>query len=194
MRLVKVLFILLVFTFTLVTAQDKDAQMTAEQKAWMEYAMPGEMHKMMAEKVGKWKTYTEMWMQPGTEAMKSEGTVEYKMILGGRYLKAWYTGTSMGMPFDGMSIEAYDNAKKEFITTWIDSFGTGITVATSKYHKDKNMMKGTGTMVDPVTGKDIVYKTVVKMESKDKGVFDMYMTMPDGKDFLSMRMTYIREK
>lgn len=193
MHLLKTTLVLLILSASIVSAQQDEA-MVAQQKAWMEYATPGDMHKMMADRVGKWKTYTEMWMQPGTEAMKSEGTLEAKMILGGRYLKSWHTGTSMGMPFEGMSVEAYDNAKKEFITTWIDSFGTGITVSKGKYDKEKNVMVAKGAMVDPVTGNDIMYKTVTKVESKDKAVFDMYMIMPDGSEFLSMKMTYIREK
>lgn len=34
------------------------------------------------------------------------------MIFGGRYQLSNYKGNFMGMPFEGMSIMGYDNAKK----------------------------------------------------------------------------------
>jgi len=192
MHRVQVALVFFVLIGSVVFAQNEKDQMAAQQKAWMEYAAPGKMHKILAERVGKWKTHTEMWMQPGSEPMESEGSAEYKMILGGRYLKSWHKGVSMGMPFEGMSIEAYDNSTKEFITTWIDSFGTGVTVSKGHYYKDKKMIKAKGAMVDPMSGKDIMYRTVGKKINKDKFIFEMYMPMPDGKEVLTMRMTYVR--
>lgn len=194
MRLVQIVILILIFSISSIMAQQESKQMTEEMKVWMEYGTPGEIHKNMADRVGKWKVITEMWMQPGVEPMKSEGTVDYKMLLGGRYLEGWHKGTSMGMPFEGISVEAYDNSTKEYITTWIDSFGTGITLAKGKYDKENDLLISYGTMVDPMKGEDVKYKTVVKTEGKDKGIFDMYMILPDGKEFLSMRMTYVREK
>ena len=35
----------------------------------------------------------------------------------------------MGMPFNGLSLEGYDNAKKEFTSIWIDNMGTGTSIS-----------------------------------------------------------------
>ena len=32
----------------------------------------------------------------------------------------------MGQPFSGVGIDGYDNLRKKYVTTWIDTMGTGI--------------------------------------------------------------------
>ncbi len=32
----------------------------------------------------------------------------------------------MGMPFEGMGIDGYDNLAKQYVSTWVDNMGTGI--------------------------------------------------------------------
>ena len=65
----------------------------------------------------------------GRPAQESTGTSENKMILGGRYLEQHYDGTMMGQPFCGIGY-GFDNYKKKYVATWIDSMGTGILVTT----------------------------------------------------------------
>ena len=194
MRLVKTVSVIFILLSSLVFAQDMKQEMTPEMKAWMEYAKPGKMHKMLAEREGKWETTMEMWMQPGAEPMVSKGTAEYKMILGGRYLQGNFKGSSMGMPFDGFSLDAYDNTKKEFVTVWLDTFGTGMTIAYSKYDEKTGKMSGMGKMIDPLVGDYIKYKTESEVISKDKVIFNMYMFGEGGKEFHSMKITYVRAK
>ena len=49
-----------------------------------------------------------------------------KMLLDGRFLQQEFTGEMMGQPFSGVGINAYDNLRKRYVTTWIDTMGTGI--------------------------------------------------------------------
>lgn len=95
-------------------------------KAWMDFATPGEMHKMLAKSDGAWTGENTMWMENGGKPMTSKSEVTNKTIFGGRYQVSEHKGNFMGMPFEGMSITGYDNAKKKFISNWIDNMGTGI--------------------------------------------------------------------
>ena len=52
------------------------------------------------------------------------------MILGGRYLEQRYEGTMMGQPFSGIGVTGFDNYKKKFVSTWVDSMGTAIMTMT----------------------------------------------------------------
>jgi len=70
-------FSLLIFTASL-NAQD---EMSADQKAWMDYMTPGPMHEMMAKSVGEWNTKSTFWMDPEGEPMECEGTAKFEMIL-----------------------------------------------------------------------------------------------------------------
>ena len=174
-----------------VIAQDEKSDMDAGQKAWMEYMTPGSMHEMMAKSVGEWKTKSTFWMTPSAEPMVVEGTATYEMILGGRYLKTVHNGTMMGMPFEGMNLQGFDNATNKFTSVWFDNLGTGISVSTGIYEAKRNSIFFTGSMVDPVSGEDIEYKQIVKFIDDNHQVFEMY-TQYEGKEYKSMEVDVTR--
>lgn len=195
MYLVKRSLVLFVFVLFGVSsnllAQEGGQEMSAEDKAWMEYMTPGKAHQMLAESVGSWKIQTKMWMDPSAAPMESDGTSQSEMILGGRYLQSTFSGTMMGMPFEGISITGYDNAKKEYFNTWIDNMGTGLAYAKGKYDESTKSTEFKGTMVDPMTGKDSPFREVFKVIDKNKMVMEMYWEM-EGKEVMGMEITYTR--
>ena len=65
-------------------------------------------------------------MEPSKPPMESTGTAEMKMLLDGRFLQQEFTGDMMGQPFSGIGTDGYDNLRKKYVTTWIDTMGTGI--------------------------------------------------------------------
>ena len=174
-------FSLLMFTTSL-NAQD---EMSADQKAWMDYMTPGPMHEMMAGSVGEWKSINTFWMDPAGEPMVSEGTVKFEMIMGGRYMKSTHKGMVMGMPFTGMMLQAYDNATREFIAIWIDNLGTGMSVSKGTYDEGTKTLKSTGTMIDPMSGKEVYYRQTVQLIDDNHQVVEMFM-LEDGKEFKNM--------
>ena len=88
-------FLILAVSSNMFAQEGQQKKMSPEQKAWMEYMMPGPMQKMLEKHVGKWKTVNKYWQYPGAEPMVSKGTAEYTMILGGRYLKGTFSGIMM---------------------------------------------------------------------------------------------------
>jgi len=159
----------------------------AQQKAWMEYATPGAPHKMMAEEVGTWNCDMTFWMGPDAKPEKATSTAEIKMVLGGRYQEANYKGTMMGQPFEGKSTLAYNNASKEFTTTFIDNMGTGMMVAMGSWDDASKSMNLKGDMVNPMNGKKTPYRemyTVVDANTRKMEMFDT----KDGKEYKSMEI------
>ena len=174
-------FSMLIFT-TLLNAQD---EMSADQKAWMDYMTPGPMHELMAKSVGEWNTKITYWMDPAGEPMVSEGKAVVEMILGGRYMKSTNTGPMMGMPFEGINLQGYDNATGEFTAVWIDNMGTGISVTKGTYDEGTKTLNFTGTMIDPVSGKELHYKQTVQLVDDSHQVIEMFL-QKDGKEFKNM--------
>jgi hypothetical protein len=86
-------------------------------KAMMDYATPGEPHKMLAKSNGTWNGEVTMWMAPDAPPSTSKATMVNKMVMDGRYQVSETKGNMMGMPFNGMSTTGYDNVKKVFIST-----------------------------------------------------------------------------
>ncbi|PKL82666.1 MAG: hypothetical protein CVV24_08865 [Ignavibacteriae bacterium HGW-Ignavibacteriae-3] len=160
-------------------------------KKWQEYMTPGPEHQHFAKAAGNWKASVVSYMD-GQE-VKSEGTATNEMIFGGRYLKSSFKGNMMGMPFEGMSLDAYDNATKEFINIWIDSFGTGILYTKGKFDEKNKEYVYTGMMVDPMLGKEIMIKNIFKYIDDDHQQMIMYM-VDGGKETKSMQIEYVRVK
>jgi len=168
--------------------QDSDAGM----QAWMTYMTPGEMHQMLASAVGDWDTKATYWMNPGDDPVVSVGTTTVEMILGGRYQKATTHSEMMGMPFEGISITAFDNATKEFNNVWIDNMGTGMMTCKGIYDEDAKKVVLKGTYVDPMSGNEEPFMETFQVVDNDHHIFEMF-TYPDGQEFKSMVVEYARK-
>ena len=189
----KSIFALLTFSLLIFTASlNAQAEMSADQKAWMDYMTPGPMHEMMAGSVGEWKSKNTFWMDPAGEPMVSEGTVKFEMIMEGRYMQSTHKGIVMGMPFTGMMLQAYDNATKEFIAIWIDNLGTGMSVSKGAYDEGTKTLNSTGTMIDPMSGKEVHYRQTVQLTDDNHQVVEMFM-LEDGKEFKNMVIELTRK-
>ncbi len=168
------------------------AQNNDEMKKWMDYMTPGKEHQDMADMSGNWTFTNQMWMDPAGEPTKSEGTATIEMILGGRYQQMTVEGMIMGMPYKGVGLTAFDNAKKQWYSTYIDNMGTGIMFSEGTYDKDNNQYVFTGKMPDPMTGKDEAYREVMKYKDKNSFTMEMYNVV-NGKEYKAMEMTYTRK-
>lgn len=163
-------------------------------KAWMEYATPGDAHKRMAKDNGVWDEDMTSWQHEGAEPMKMKMTAEIKSVFDGKYQEAVHKGDFMGMPFEGKSTLAYDNASKEYISTWIDNMSTGIMVMRGNYDEAAKTFKMEGEVIDPVTKKMKKMREVITIVDENTQKMEMYDTGYDGKEFKSMEITMKRKK
>ena len=163
-------------------------------KNWQDYMTPGDVHKMIAKWDGTWNGDITMWMYPGAPEQKMKGTAVNKMIMNGLYQESTHTGTMMGMPFNGKSLLAYDNHRKEFVSTWIDNMGSGIMVMKGTWDDASKMCTLKGTMVDPGTKMDTNVKETFKVIDNNTQEMEMFVTMADGKEFKTMHINFTRKK
>jgi hypothetical protein len=111
-----------------VFAKDKKpSQMDTQamMDTYKQLATPGEPHKLLASLAGSWTTTTKEWMEPGKPPTESTGSAEMKMLLDGRFLQQDYNSVMMGQPYSGIGLSAYDNLRKRYVSTWIDSMAPG---------------------------------------------------------------------
>ena len=113
-----------------VLAKDKSSDKPMDHQAMMEaYAKlgtPGDPHKQLASHAGLWITKTKSWMDPDKPPMESTGACRIPCFSRVAFCNKKCTGDMMGQPFTGIGVHGYDNATKKYVTTWIDSMGTGI--------------------------------------------------------------------
>ena len=195
MKKLSVFSVLFLFcsSFGLIFAQETKEEQAAAQQKWMEYMTPSTSHKMLAKSVGNWTTSMQMWAAPGTEPMKSEGTCKSEMILGGRYMQTNYSGNVMGMPFEGISTDGFDNAKKVYVNTWVDNMSTGIMHAEGKYDEASRTVIYNGTMFDPLQDKELTYRQTMQMVDDKHMVMEMFNNTKDGKEYKSMHVDYVKK-
>lgn len=182
------LFILLFSAFFL----NSFSQNNDEMKKWMDYMTPGKEHKEFAKMDGEWNFTSKFWMDPNAEPQTSTGTAKCEMLLGGRYQQMTVSGKMMGMDFNGIGVNGYDNAKKVYVSSWIDNFGTGLMFMEGKLDEATKTITYKGTMCDPMTGKDADYKQTVKEIDSKTMKMEMYNVV-DGKDIKSMEIVYTKK-
>jgi len=173
----------------------KPVDSATANKAWMEFATPGDMQKMLAKSDGVWSGENTMWMEDGGKPMTSTSTTTNKMIFDGRYQSSEHKGNFMGMPFEGMSITGYDNAKKKFVSTWIDNMGTGLMNMEGDWDASKKSIEFKGKMTDPTRpGKNCNMREVYTFVDDTHQTLEMYG--PDsktGKEYKTMEIKYTKK-
>ena len=170
-------------------------------KQMMELSKLNENHKLLADMDGNWNYTIKMWMNPDpmTKPQESKGTATRKSIMGGRYFVMDVTG-KMQMPgadgkmkdmqFKGMAVEGYDNVKKKFVASWVDSMGTGIQSSEGTY--DPATKTFTYTMeMEPMPGMKQQVREVLKATDKDHMMLEWYETQ-GGQERKTMEIAYTR--
>ncbi len=165
----------------------------AIMEKYMKAATPGPEHEKMGKMAGKWKLAVTMWMAPGGPPQKSEGTAEFKPILGGRYLQQEVRGDMNGQPFQGMGVEGYDNVTKERFGTWVDSMSTGPMVMKGKCAADAKKCTLKGKVSDAIAGKEVPVSETVTVNDDNSFTFEMQGPGPDGKMFKTVEILYTRQ-
>jgi hypothetical protein len=169
----------------------------------VELSKPGENHKLLADLSGTWTYTVKMWMNPDPSAppQQSTGTATRKPMMDGRYFVMDVSG-KMQMPgpdgklkdmtFKGMSIDGYDNVKKKFVSSWIDSMGTGIMFSDGTYDPATKAFTYTSE-IEVIPGMKQKVREVIKIVDKDHHTFEWYEDR-GGQEAKTMEINYTRKK
>ena len=166
--------------------------MTAEQmQAWAKLAVPGPEHEALKPMVGTFNAeVTSAAMDGSGKTETSKGVMTNELVLDGRYLQSRYDGSDM----KGIGFMGYDNSKKKYVATWMDTMSTMIMVLEGSADASGKVINSTSQMNDPMSGKMITMRTVTTVLSNDKHTYEMFMPGPDGKDMKILSIVYTRAK
>jgi len=154
---------------------------------------PGPAHKALDSLVGEWNIEGQCWMSPDGPPTVNKGTASVRWILDGRFVQEDFKGEFMGKTFQGIGITGYDNMKKKYIGSWIDSMSTGMFISEGTADAEGKEFTFQGKMDDPMTGqRNKPYKFVVRILDPNKHTFEMHdLTLGDKSK--TMEMTYTRK-
>jgi len=202
-----------VITLPLVAQEHKDSKKGHESKtdekksnesemmaAMMEMAKPGENHKQMQEMVGTWSYVIKWWMNPEAPPSEFTGTAVTRSVMDGRYFISEHQskmqipgpeGKMTDMEFKGMAIEGYDNAKKKFVSSWIDNMGTGIMNSEGTYDPATKTLTYFAEY-EPMPGMKTKMREVIKKTDKDHHSMEFFEQRGD-KEVKTMEIDYTRK-
>jgi hypothetical protein len=164
-----------------------------------EMGKPGENHKLLAGMAGNWTYALKMWMDPAGKPQESKGTATRKAILDGRYFMAEHNGKFQmpgpdgkmkDMTFKGMAFEGYDNARKKFVSSWIDNMSTMILNSEGTYDAATKTFTYTA-QCEMIPGKTTTIREVVKVVDNDHHNFEWYDNS-QGSETKTMEIAYTR--
>jgi hypothetical protein len=170
-------------------------------KQMMEMSKLNENHKMLADMNGSWNYTIKMWMNPDPNAppQQSKGTATRKSVMNGRYVAMDVTGKLQmpgedgkmkDMQFKGMAVEGYDNAKKKFVSSWIDNMGTGIQFSEGTYDPASKTLTF-ASEIEMMPGMKMPVREVLKLTDKDHMLLEWYETH-GGQEKKTMEIAYTR--
>ena len=166
--------------------------MQAMMDVYTKLATPGPQHTLLASMVGTWSTKTKSWMDPKQPPMESGGSCDHTMLLDGRFLRQECTGLMMGQPFTGVGLNGYDNHTHKYVSTWMDSMGTGIYFFEGTANAEGNTITQLSSYDDPMEG-HMKLRAVTTIVDENSHIFEMFSTGKSGKETRMMEIMYTRK-
>ncbi len=157
------------------------------QKCYEKFATPGAEHAKLAKLEG---SFTTVIKGCGKE---SKGTAERKLILNGLFLQEDFQGACpvTGGDFKGLGTYGYDNARKKWVSTWVDSSSSGVMTCEGKLEDGTITWECKAT--DPVTSKTKKQRATLTISDAKTQTYKLYGTGEDGSEQLFVEVIYTRK-
>jgi hypothetical protein len=150
---------------------------------------PTAEHRQLKELVGKWNVACKFYMDPSQPPMEATATDKVEMV-GEFWTIAKFECSMMGMPFTGVATVGYEPHNGQYVSTWIDSMAPALFRLTGKLKGETLEMKGDAWSC--MTNSMLPHRTTEKRIGKDERLFELFCTMPGGKEIKMMSNHYKR--
>ena len=174
-------------------SEKKKMSAEEQQQAWLKYAAPGEAHGYFRRLEGRWRASVKFWMGPAAPPQASDGMSENTLILGGRFLQSKFMGDTPFGPFEGMSIDGYDQLGGKHIGVWLDSMGTMMMWFEGTVDESGAVREMISNHLDAATGEPAQMKSKTTIISDDEHLYEGFKKEDDGW-LKNMEITYTRKK
>ena len=170
------------------SADDHEAMM----QMWMELATPGEHHAALEPFAGTFAVDERMRHGPDEPWMSASGTATTRWVLGDRFLQTEYRTMGEMGPYEGIGYFGYDNAKQEYVSIWMNTWGTMIAPAATGTMNGHEVTM-TQEWEDTLEGRTKTMRMVHTIVDRNVINMKMWSPGPDGSDYLMLDITYTRQ-
>lgn len=167
-------------------------------------AQPGEGQRVLAPLAGTWQVEKSLFVAVGTPdrpAVSKDMTTTREWIGDGRFLQDVTRGTLGGSPYFRTGLLGWDNMEKQYEWTTADNFTPTLMAYVGRAGSTpRQPIDMAGSFVDlgitgeENVGKSIPMRTVIRIESNDRHVFELWFTPPGRAEVLADRMVFTRVK
>lgn len=152
---------------------------------------PAKEHEWLKQLAGEWTSEGECVAGPGQPPVKTKGSESAKSV-GGFWIHSEQKGEIMGTPFTGLLTLGYDEKKKKYVGTWVDSFGAHLWIYEGSVEGNTLTLLSEGPRMDD-PGKTGKYREVLELKSPDHKLFTSAIEQ-DGQWTVFMTLHYHRKK
>lgn len=189
-----------------ITSQDKQAANTQEMPKMVKNGLPGAMHERLNALVGDWAVQKTTLMAGGTKEKPLTATLNCRRqwieATGNRFIQDITEGTMNGSPYYRLGILGYSTMDKRYEWNTADALNSNMMTykgaknsgAAQKEISMSGEFTDQGLLGDAYIGKNIAQRTVIKIESSDRHVVELYFTPPGESERLVDSAVYTRRK
>ena len=175
-----------------------------DMPGWMRRGLPGSGHAALSPLVGTWRVRYEVYGTLGRRGneppiVSEDVTTRREWMGDGRFIEDTTEGTLMGAPLWRRGWLGYSNMDRRYEWITIDSVNPTMMTyvgATGSGPKLPISMDGVftdqGVAGEETVGKRVGIRTVIRIDSDDRHVFELYFKRPGDKEVLALRSVYVR--
>jgi hypothetical protein len=164
----------------------------ADQGAAQDTAGPSAEHAKLKAWAGTWDTVDRARMAPEEAFTEENGMHTVKLDLSGQWLISDLETRLFGMPYRAHMQIGYDPVRKKYVGTIINSLSPELTLMEGGFGEDGKVLTMHYGAPDPITRQPGKQRATWEMLEEKKAVMRIYMTAPDGKEFVFLEKRYTR--
>jgi len=141
----------------------------------MESIAPNRFHKRLERFLGDWDVELRIWMMPGAEPMVSKGSAQWTWLYPGKWIQGDSDVSMMGMQVRSRTVMGYDNFKRKYVSSVVNSLETALRSFEGNFGKDENSLYLYGSVDEYMTGEhDKTAASVFRFDGADRFTMEVH--------------------
>lgn len=159
---------------------------------YTESSQPGAEHQQLDALVGSWSMEIRLLGEDG-QSTRLSGRSDNRWVLGNRFVLAEAAAGPGESPVRSITLYGFDRAEHRFFSITLSNLSTGFAPATGTYDAANKSFVLSGRQRDAVTGIASFYRTLLRVEDRDRYVTEVFVDYGTRGPFKITETVFTRE-